>query len=301
LGWLSEGDRWYLSLPLAHIGGFALLLRCLLGHQTVVIGQAKSSEPERVLSELGTQNVTLASLVPTQLARLLARWPSQGLPHLRAVLVGGAPATSALRDQARSYGVRTLTTYGLTEMSSQVATERFHAPSPGNLPEGAVGPALPGVDVKADESGRLRVRGPMAMRGYLNFEDPFDRDGYIVTQDLGRVDDSGNVYIFGRVDNVIITGGENVAAEFVESALLGAPGVREVCVVGVPDADWGAKVVAAVVLEPSSLVTMDDLHREVARSLPGFACPKQIRIVPHLPHLPSGKVDRPQVRTWFGP
>jgi o-succinylbenzoate---CoA ligase len=299
LGWLPEGDRWYLSLPLSHIGGLALLIRCLLATQTVVVGRARSSDPEAVLSELVSERVTLASFVPTQLTRLVRIWPAQKPMALRAVLLGGAPISRTLRETAEGLGVRTISTYGMTEMSSQVATERFVRNGPSDFEEGKVGPPLAGVEVEVNADGRLRIRGPMAMRGYLNAPSPFDGNGFFVTSDLGKVDSRGTVYVHGRVDNMIITGGENVAAEAVEAALLNLPGVREACALGVPDLDWGARVVAVVTLTDGVVMHPDEVRIQVAEHLPAFARPKEVRIVPALPWLPLGKVDRRAVLSMF--
>jgi o-succinylbenzoate---CoA ligase len=300
LGWLDEGDRWYLSLPLGHVGGLSLLVRCLLGRQTVVIGQARSSDPEGVLRELEAERVTLASFVPTQLQRLLSAVEAAGLPSLRAILVGGAPVPRALRIEAESRGLRTLSTYGLTEMSSQVATERFKMPV-ASFEDARVGPPLVGVQVRVNADGRLCIRGPMAMRGYLNHESPFDKEGFLVTNDIGAVDASGNVHVFGRVDNVIITGGENVAAEFVEAALLSVRGVQEACVVGVPDKDWGSRVVALVVPSDAPGFDAQVIQAELRELLPAFARPKEVRPIATLPLLGTGKIDRARVKSWFSP
>jgi len=315
LGWLPEGDRWHLALPLCHVGGLALVVRCVLARQTIVVGHARSSDAEAVVAELERHQVTLASFVPTQLARILSHIPAAGMPTLRAALVGGAPTAPELRLRAAERGLRLLTTYGMTEMSSQVATERWPSPtvasgsnraptppransSPGLEQSGLVGPPLPGVKLRFDSAGRIAVFGPMAMRAYLNAPSPFDADGYLITNDLGRIDADGNLHVLGRSDNVILTGGENVSPESVEAALLSHPHVKEACVVGIPDPDWGSRVVAALVAEKE--IPAEVLLAHAARLLPKFAIPKQFRILPALPHLPSGKLDRTKIRqSWL--
>jgi o-succinylbenzoate---CoA ligase len=303
LGWLPEGDRWHLALPLCHVGGLALLVRCLLARQTIVVGHARSSDPDSIVAELVRYRVTLASFVPTQLRRVLGSLPAGGLPYLRVALVGGAPCPPELRLHAAERSLHMLTTYGLTEMSSQVATERWSPLALGSkahdrggpLPPAAgfVGRPLAGVTVRLGAEGRIAVRGPMAMRQYLNHPSPFDEDGYLVTNDLGHIDEEGNLFVLGRIDNIVITGGENVSTEWVEAALLSLPGVREACALGVPDPDWGARLVAVVVLEPGMFP--ETLRAGLESQLPKFAIPKEIRAVSSLPHLLSGKLDRQRI------
>lgn len=297
LGWDPDGDRWYLNLPLSHIGGLALVIRCLRARQTIVVGAARSSEPDRVHEELRRGKVSLASFVPTQLARLVRSSQSARDLRLRAVLVGGAPLHPALRSEARERGWPVLATYGLTEMSSQVATE-----SPESLrsetspPPGHVGRPIPGVTVRVGADGALEVRGPVALRTYLGEPSPLDADGYFRTSDLGSMDESGALTVLGRKDNVLITGGENVSPELVETLLSEVPGVLECCLSSLPDPDWGERLVGVIVAEPESKLTPVLLRRALEASLPSFAIPKDFRFVSELPLLPAGKLDRTRVR-----
>lgn len=301
LGWAVNGDRWYLNLPLAHVGGLALLIRCIRARQTIVVGAARSSEPEHVLSELARGQVSLASFVPTQIARLLREEKSAERLSLRAVLVGGAPISETLRRRARELGWPLLTTYGLTEMSSQVATESpsllYRDEDDSRLPPpGSVGQPLPGVSVRVQGDGTLQVGGPMALRTYLGQGSPLDAEGYFTTSDLGSLSPDGTLTVLGRKDNMLITGGENVSPEIVEAALLEVPGVRDCCVSGAPDPEWGERVVATLVVEepePSDSV----LRGALEAKLPHFAIPKEFRRVSALPLLPNGKLDRRAVRS----
>lgn len=303
LCWAVGGDRWYLNLPLAHVGGLALLIRCIRARQTVVVGAARSSDPQQVLAELARGQVSLASFVPTQLARLLREERSAESLSLRAVLVGGAPMSETLRRRARELGWPLLATYGLTEMSSQVATESpallFRGEGEERLPPpGSVGKPLPGVSVRVQADGTLQVRGPMALRTYLGEASPLDAEGYFTTSDLGSLDAEGALTVLGRKDNMLITGGENVNPELVEAALLEIPGVRDCCVSGAPDPEWGERVVVTLVLdapEPSDAAIRVALEAR----LPRFAIPKEFRRVSALPLLPNGKLDRQAVKASF--
>jgi O-succinylbenzoic acid--CoA ligase len=156
---------------------------------------------------------------------------------------------------------------------------------------------LDGVDMRVDSLGEIHLRGPMLLRTYRDGSQPL-ADGWFATGDLGAIDDNGQLAVRGRRDELIITGGENVWPATVEAALAGHRGVAEVAVAGVPDAEWGERVVAWIV--PSDRSTPPDLasiRSRVTESLPGFMAPKEIRIVDSLPTTTSGKVLRHQLPT----
>jgi acyl-CoA synthetase (AMP-forming)/AMP-acid ligase II len=230
-------------------------------------------------------DITLASLVPAQLADLLADPDWRPSPALRAVLLGGAAAPRSLVDAAIARGVPVLPTYGLTETFGQIATAR--------VPGGPLH-LLPGVAVDGGtraEPARLTIRGPMLASRYL---DGTPIAPALVTSDLGFVED-GILHVIGRADDVIITGGENVHPTQVEAVLASTPGVRAAIAFGVADARWGQLVAAAVAVDPTF-----DRDAALARwhaSLPPFARPRRLAVVSELPRLPSGKLDRRQVVT----
>jgi O-succinylbenzoic acid--CoA ligase len=212
------------------------------------------------------------SLVPTQLRRLLA---SSALPTFDAVLLGGAAAPADLLDRARGAGIRVVTTYGMSETSGGCVYD---------------GVPLDGVEVDADD--RIRLRGPMLATAYRH--GPLrDGDGWFTTGDLGTWD-GARLTVLGRADDVVVTGGEKVAPTAVEARLREHPAVVDVAVVGVPDPEWGQRVVAVVVLRaPLSLA---GAREHVAGPLPRAAAPRELRVVGALPLLPSGKVDRVGLR-----
>lgn len=251
-------DRWQCTLPLAHAGGLAILVRCRAAGVPVSL----APDPE----------ATLISAVPAQLAEI------QPSPRLRAVLLGGAAAPQALVDAAIARGVPVLQTYGLTETFGQVATAR--------VPGGPLVP-LPGVTITGgtrEAPARLRVRGPMLATRYLDGE-PIAPE--YETADLGFVE-QGHVFVVGRADDVIISGGENVHPAQVEHVLAATPGVRAVAVFGVPDARWGHVVAAALAAPAIDETALAAWHAQ----LPPHARPRRIALVDALPLLASGKVDR---------
>ena len=285
LGWRS-GDRWLLSLPVAHVGGLSILTRCLLARRTVVVEPRDRFDPDDVAQTLLDRRVSLLSLVPTTLSRLLDLESWVPPETLRAVLVGGAPAGPELLARARQRGLPVLATYGLTEACSQVATQRFRSPS--SSP--SCSRPLPGLEIRIRE-GRVELRGDSLLAGiYRNGQlRPRDSDAWLTTGDLGSLDAAGRLTVHGRADRVILTGGENVPAEEVERCLRAYPGLSEACVFPLADPEWG-EVVAAAVVAPSP-VDLDDLRSFLRSFLAPFKHPRRLFQPRELPRLPSGKVD----------
>lgn len=294
LGWKAE-DRWLCSLPLAHIGGFSVLTRTRLGGRTLVLPDPNAPsgfDPRRFGELLRRQEVSLASVVPTMLARLV-REELSAPPTLRAMLVGGAPLDPELARSARALGWPTIATYGLTEACSQVASQR-----PGAEVAEGVGIPLAGVEVEAT-SGRLRIRGPTLFSGYVpGGARPVDAEGWFETGDLGRFDAQGQLRIDGRARDLVITGGENVAPGRVESALRSLEGIDEAVVLGIPDREWGEVVAAVLVLSVPRprRFRPAGLRRQLEGRLADFERPRRVFVADGLPLLPSGKIDRAEVR-----
>jgi len=257
-------------LPLAHVGGLSVLVRCLLARRPFVLGR-----PDRVAEDIARHHATIVSLVPTQLARLLdARWTPP--PWLRIVLLGGAAAPASLLAHAAAAGVPVVTTYGLTEACSQVATQ-----IPGASGAGC-GPPLPGVRVRIVDE-RIEIDGPTLFSGYLG--EPPRAAGWFATGDFGRLDAAGNLHVLGRRTDLIVTGGENVYPAEVE-AYLDARGVAA-CVFGMPDETWGEIVCAATtgVVVAATLADLAPWKR-----------PRRWARVRELPLTPGGKPDRAAAR-----
>jgi O-succinylbenzoic acid--CoA ligase len=270
-----DDDRWLACLPLAHAGGLAIVTRCLFARRPIVLHEG-DFEASAVGALAGAHRVTLASLVPALLASLLE--PLCAAP-LRVVLLGGAPATQTQLEAAHRLPLHT--TYGLTETFGQVAT----APTPGSGPT-----ALPGVELiagSADAPSRIRVRGPMLATRYL---DGAPISPVLETADLGYVDPNGVLHVSGRVDDVIISGGENIHPTEVETVLAATPGVTAACAFGLPDARWGQVVGALLVTDHRFDASAAAEHWRSA--LPVHARPRRVAVVAALPLLPSGKVDR---------
>ncbi len=290
LGWRPD-DRWLLALPPAHIGGLSIVTRCLLARRTVVLG--RGSDPDSLTTDIEHHRVTLVSLVPTQLRRLLAaRWRCPR--HVRAVLLGGEPISDELLANARAQGYPVLATYGLTETCSQVTTQ-----APG-VHSADVGRPLRHVEVRLD-AGEILVRGPTLFSGYLQDHAPLDRfglriappplcDGWFRTGDLGTMTDDGSLRVVGRVDDMIVSGGENVAPARVQAVLEALAGVTEAFVFGLPDPEWGSRVAAVVATKTGC--DWEALRSQLRDTLAPHEIPKSVALVDHLPRTPTGKVDR---------
>lgn len=261
---------WHLALPVTHIGGLQVLLRALLSTGEPTVG---SFEQATAALPAGRR---YCSLVPTQLARLLAAG-SAGLPSYDAVLVGAAATPRALLERATAAGVRVVTTYGMSETSGGCVYD---------------GVPLDGVEVSFVD-GRIRLSGEVVARGYRRQPELTDAgfDGRtFTTGDTGRLVD-GRLVVEGRVDDLINTGGEKVAPLAVEAALATHEGVAEVAVLGVADHEWGQRVVAVVVPRGAGL-TLQQARDRVAEQVSRVAAPRELRLVAALPVLPSGKIDR---------
>jgi O-succinylbenzoic acid--CoA ligase len=290
-----EGDRWLLALPFAHVGGLSIITRALFSRTAVVL--SGSSDRAAMLNAIGRHQVSLLSLVPTVAQDLLAIDARHVLQAPRAVLIGGARVPAGLRKKLKSAGVRYLATYGMTETCSQIATQSF-ADAHDAEAESA-GQPLAGFDVRivdgsgtalaAGERGRIEVRGAAVMSGYLG-EAARDPGSYLDTRDVGYLDERGRLFVIGRADETIITGGENVFPSEVEAVIGALPGVREVAAFGVPDERWGEVLAVAIVLEPATEIAA--IWREARARLASFRVPRRYALVEALPRSPNGKLNR---------
>jgi len=261
---LRPGNRWLHSLPLYHVGGLSILFRCLLAGATVALPQQGTSLAEAIAG-LGATHVSLVSI---QLLRLLREGADLG--GLQAVLLGGGPIPSSLIETALARGLPAHTSYGLTEMASQVTTTQPGA-SPKELR--TAGHVLPNREVSISETGEILVRGETLFAGYVEGEQidsPLDVGGWFHTGDLGELDEDGCLRVRGRMDNLFISGGENIQPEEIEEALCRLEGIDEAVVVPVPDEEFGARPVAFVRMNDGE---PGDLARKLEPILPRFKIP----------------------------
>jgi len=279
---VGPGDRWLLSLPMYHVGGLAILFRCLMGYGTIVL------RPDFPVQEALT-GITHLSLVSTQLQRILR---SDGqLAGFKAILLGGSAIPRGLIDAAFDRGLPIHTSYGLTEMASQVATTRQGATRDELQTSGRI---LPHRQTKTAADGTLLVRGKTRFLGYVDGRaliEPFLEDGWFATGDVGHFTEDGLLIVSGRADNMFISGGENVMPEEIEDALTAINIVERAVVVDVDDEEFGRRPVAFVdvgelVLDPS------ELRAALAKKLPAFKIPGRFFLWPERDAAPGMKVNR---------
>ncbi len=296
---LGADDVWLASLSVAHVGGLALMVRSLLlGGTLVAWGRFTGASASALLEGGGLtagRPVTHASLVPTQLHRLLEERRGGPPPStFRCALVGGAHAPPELVRRALDAGWPLALTYGMTEMTSQVATA---APEEVRRKPGTVGKPLEGAGVRVTDDGEVLVRGPTLALGYVGDDVPLaDAEGWHHTGDLGHFDDEGDLWITGRRAERIVSGGVSVDVHEVEGVLRGHPSVRDACVVGLPDPEWGEAVGAAVVGVEGEF-DLESVESWLRERLSAAKRPRRWRLVPHLPLNANGKVDRGAVRS----
>ena len=261
LGVDPDRDRWLACLPLAHIGGLSVVLRAL---HTGTPLEVHDGFDAAAVEDAARRGATLVSVVPTALARIDASL-------FRALVVGGAAPQVALPPNA-------VTSYGMTETGSACVYDGW---------------PLDGVEVRVGPDGELEVRGPMLLRAYRDGRDPKDAEGWFATADAGSIDERGRVRVHGRIDDVIVTGGEKVWPAAVERVLSEVSGVAEVAVVGRDDAEWGHRVVAVVVpVDPARPPTLAELRDAARAELPAYAAPRGVEVVDALPRTALGKVLR---------
>jgi o-succinylbenzoate---CoA ligase len=304
---LGGPGTWLLALPGQHIAGLQVLIRSILADTAPVVMDLREgfsangfiASTQELTFQPGTSR-RYTSLVPTQLARLLEAGGDavDALASYDGVLVGGAATTPAAVQRAQAAGVAVVTTYGMSETCGGCVYD---------------GRPLTGVSWRTEDDGRVELGGAVVARGYRGRpRDPafrLDADGsrWFRTDDIGAAGADGTLQILGRLDDVIVTGGLKVSPALVEAALAGTPGIRDVVVVGVPDRDWGERVVAVVVPEPSSRdgatlgaaasgPRLAAIHQRVADQVAPYAAPRQLVLVDEIPLVGPGKPDRMALR-----
>jgi O-succinylbenzoic acid--CoA ligase len=274
-----DRDRWLACVPLHFVAGLAIAVRGLVAGTPVTVHDG--FDVDAVAAAAGP--CTLVSLVAPQLVRLLDA--GAPLDRFRAVLLGGGPAPPGLVERARAADVPLHLTYGLTETFGGCVHD---------------GHPLPGFEVTTAPDGEILVGGPV-MIGYLGDRAAtaaaFTPDGRLRTGDVGRIDATGRLTVVDRRRDLVISGGVNVSPTAVEAVLAGDPAVREVAVVGVPDAEWGERVVACVVpRDPDHPPALADLRARAAGRLAPAELPREVRVVDAIPRTSSGKPRRADLR-----
>ncbi len=280
----DSDDKWLLSLPLYHVGGLAVLFRAMLAGGAVVI--AGESPIENVREAFG---ITHISLVSTQFIRLMeGKKRRKCLSKLKAVLLGGGPLPTKLIEKAIDYGISIYQSYGLTEMSSQVATTSLHKSKYIHNPG-----ILKYRDLRIAKDSEILVRGETLFKGYIDKDSidlPTDTKGWFHTADIGELDENGGLIVNGRKDNMFISGGENIHPEEIEKALLNIDSVHLAIVVPIVDLEFGSCPVAYV--DMATQLDENMIKRELSSKLAKFKIPIRFLTFPEMYKQAEIKPDR---------
>jgi O-succinylbenzoic acid--CoA ligase len=305
---LHSDDCWLACLPLFHVGGLAILIRSVVYGIPVILHDG--FDPAAVNRSIDEDGVTIVSVVSNMLQRMLeARGNRPYPPSLRCVLAGGGPVPRPLLEECACRGVPAVQTYGLTEATSQV-TILAHEDALGKL--GSAGKPLFTTEVRIEgedgrplppgQAGEIVVRGPTVTPGYFNRPEETERalrGGWLHTGDIGYLDSEGYLYVLDRRDDLIVSGGENVYPAEVEEVLRSHPAVLDAGVVGLPDKQWGQRVVATVVLREDTGVSEQELLAFCREQLASYKAPKRLRFAKGLPRNAAGKLLRRTLREWW--
>lgn len=286
---LEAGDRWLLSLPLYHVGGLAILVRCALAGAAVAVPDRAASVSEAVTST----GATHLSLVATQLRRLLDAREGTAPDRVQAVLVGGGPIPRGLLRQGSAQAWPLHTSYGATEMASQVTT----TPPGATLADlQTAGRRLPHRDVRIAADGQILVAGPTLCIGLIEGDKIRDPrvEGWWPTGDVGKLDAQGRLHVQGRVDRQFVSGGENIQPEEIETALQRIEEIERAVVVAVPHTEYGQRPVAFV--RARGPLWPDTWRQVLSASLPRFKLPDAIHELPEAVVDGQLKVDHEALR-----
>jgi acyl-CoA synthetase (AMP-forming)/AMP-acid ligase II len=310
-GGAGEDEAVLVSVPPYHIAGMANMLSNLFAGRRIVY--LPHFDPHTWLKLVEAERVTHAMVVPTMLARIVDAL--DGAPadvsSLRSLSYGGAKVSErVLRRALHSFpNTGFVNAYGLTEKASAIAVlgpDDHRAAITSADPAvqrrlTSAGRMLPMVEIDirgADDRsvtpgqvGVIHLRGEQVSGEYATGS-TLDAAGWFCTRDRGWLDDDGYLFIEGRADDTIIHGGENIAPAEIEEVLLAHPDVAEACVIGVPDDEWGQRIVAAVVRRPGASVTGEQLRDAVRHELRGSKTPDTIVFRESLPHTDTGKLLR---------
>ncbi len=261
----DAADHWLACLPLAHVGGLSVITRALAN------GVPLTVLPRFDAAAVAASGATLVSLVPATLPRV-------NIEQFRQIVLGGSRPPP-------DRPANCLATYGMTETGSGIVYEGY---------------ALDGVEVRI-VNGEIHVRGPMLLRTYRDGVDPKSADGWLPTGDLGALGTDGRLSVFGRRGDLIITGGENVWPEAVETVLARHRGIADVAVVGRADPVWGQAVTALIVpVDPSDPPTLSEVREWVRSDLPVFCAPHGVFVVAEIPRTALGKIRRSALSNLIG-
>ncbi len=311
---LRADDRIALVFPVTHIGGIAWLLAGLMvGATQIVVPVFDPETTPALLARHGVTQATAGTVFHQAYLAAQRRQPDAPLfPAVRGFPGGGAPKPPQLHHDVKRElgGAGVLSGYGMTEFP--IATLASTG-DPDDALAQTEGRPTPGVEIRiaapdgtarpVGEEGEIRLRGPQAFAGYVDAAldaEAFDAEGFLRSGDLGRLDDDGYLTVTGRIKDVIVRKGENLSAKEIEDALAAHPGVADVAVVGLADAERGERACAVVVARGEPL-TFEEMTRFLADAgLARQKIPEQLEHTPEIPRNAAGKVEKRVLRERYG-
>ncbi|WP_125567010.1 o-succinylbenzoate--CoA ligase [Companilactobacillus insicii] len=295
---INDKDSWVLTVPLFHISGFSIMMRSLIyGIPVYLITNFNEDYINKVLIN---ERATIISLVPTMLKRLLNNLPAgkHYNDNFKCVFLGGGPIDNWTLLRCNMLHIPVIQSYGMTETASNVVALNFRD---AERKVGSSGQALFPVNLRIsnpndDGIGDIEIKAPNVAKGYLNKQLLFDKkitdDGFYKTGDIGYLDDENFLFVKGRKDDMIISGGENIYPEEVENIYGKLSGLESIFVIGVPDDEWGEVPVAYVTMAKDAYLSGEDLINFGREKMAHYKVPKEFRLVTDVPRTASGKVVR---------
>lgn len=297
---LNEDDCWLLSVPLFHISGYSILMKCIIYGMKIVIQE--KFDPDQAIADIKKEHVTIMSVVSVMLSRMVEHLKEGTLPsYFRCALLGGGPASLSLLESCVKKGIPVFQTYGMTETSSQIVTL---SPEDSIRKLGSAGKSLfpsqlkivkkNGEEAYVKEPGEIIVKGPNVTIGYLNRETESIHDGWLYTGDIGYQDEDGFLYVLDRRSDLIISGGENIYPAEIEGVLTSHPAIEDAGVIGQTNETWG-KVPVAFIVKKSS-VTEEEILQYCKERLAKYKIPHHLYTIDQIPRNASKKILRRELR-----
>jgi O-succinylbenzoic acid--CoA ligase len=296
-----DSDCWLCSVPLFHISGYSILMKCIIYGMPIVLHE--KFDASVTIEDIKDKKVTMMSVVSATLTRIVGELQDSRLPAaFRCMLLGGGPAPLPLLEACVEKDIPVFQTYGMTETSSQIVTL---SPEYSLSKLGSAGKPLFPSQIKIEledgrmggpgEAGEIVVKGPNVTGGYLFRPDATAeklREGWLYTGDIGYLDEDGFLFVLDRRSDLIISGGENIYPAEIESVLLSHPDVAEAGVAGVEDAVWGQVPVAFIIRREGSTLSQEELQSFCMERLAKYKVPKHFRFVAELPRNAANKLLR---------
>jgi o-succinylbenzoate---CoA ligase len=292
---LIDTSKWLLGLPLCHAAGLMIVVRSIMAGSTLVLKE--STGLKAVVESVKNREVTHLSLLPEMMADIVKNH-SDLVPELQqmsAIILGGSPPAKELLQKLRELKLPIFLSYGMTETASHVCLARQ------NDPIGSVGKplAFSRIEVRKKEGGRIAVGGDVLFSGYVTPTGEFVRHDaeWFLTQDYGSIDEEGYLYVHGRIDDIMISGGEKINPHEIVAAALSHPEVVDAIVTKIPHATWGERPKLWVCTHDVSSFDMKGLNELLSNNLSRLVCPDEVVVLAEFPRTILGKIDKQALST----